>query len=420
MRSAPPIATIGLFACATILLGSTARHSAVAETAGGPPDIKAIPAPAGSRSSLPQLTVSPGGVLLSWVERDGPKATLKFAERRRDGWSPAVTVASGDNWFVNWADVPSVLRLGGSVLVAHWLQKSGSGTYAYDVRLSRSTDNGRTWSAPITPHHDGLEREHGFASLLRMPGNGLGLIWLDGRHTSPTADHQEGTSGGAMSLRYGTFDQTWKQVRDVEVDNRVCDCCPTTAVMTADGPVIAYRNRSDDETRDIYVSRLERGAWTEPRPVHADNWRIAACPVNGPMLSARGRDVALAWFTAKDESGRAYIAFSKDAGRSFGAPIRLDAGGTLGRVDVALAADGAAWATWIETTDGSTFFVARRVDATGHATPVVKVAAIAGGRMSGYPRLAASGSELVFAWTDAGAVKTAVADSSPRATGTSR
>jgi hypothetical protein len=185
-------------------------------------------------------------------------------------------------------------------------------------------------------------------------------------------------------------------------------------------PHDTYRNRSDDETRDIYVARLERGAWTEPRPVHADNWRIAACPVNGPMLAAHDRNVALAWFTVKGEAGRAYLAFSKDATRSFSSPTRLDAAGSIGRVDVALAPDGAAWATWLESTDGNTFFAARRVEPSGRIGALVKVAAIAGGRISGYPRVASHGNELVFAWTDGGSVRTAVAALKTRDTGRPR
>ena len=47
----------------------------------------------------------------------------------------------------------------------------------------------------------------------------------------------------------------------------------------------------------------------------------------------------------KDEVGHAYAAFSSDAGRTFGAPIRLDETSALGRVDVALLPDGSALAT---------------------------------------------------------------------------
>jgi hypothetical protein len=176
-----------------------------------------------------------------------------------------------------------------------------------------------------------------------MPTGGFSLVWLDGRHTSATGEHDApGASGGAMSLRYATFDGQWRQTSEVQVDDRVCDCCPTTAVMTSDGPLVAYRDRGTGETRDIYVSRLEGKTWPTPQAAHADNWQIAACPVNGPRLSVRGREVALAWFTGKDDVGRSFVAFSKDAGRSFGAPIRLDADGSLGRVDVTLLPDGSA------------------------------------------------------------------------------
>ena len=87
---------------------------------------------------------------------------------------------------------------------------------------------------------------------------------------------------------------------------------------------------------------------------------------------------------------------------------------------MALLADGAAWATWIEAADGQTFFAARRVEPTGHASPVVTIAAIPGGRISGYPRVAWHAGELIFAWTEAGTVKTAVAAAPAPSTRASR
>ena len=363
--------------------------------------ISPMPSPAGGNSAQPQMTVSPRGILLSWIERAGTQATLKFAERTATGWTPARTAASGDDWFVNWADVPSVLRLDDGTLAAHWLQKSGPETYAYDVRLAHAKDDGRTWSDSFAPHHDGTKREHGFASLFQMPGAGLGLIWLDGRAMGTAAGHDaHGASEGAMSVRFGTFDTAWTQTSEMPVDLRVCECCPTTAAMTSDGPIVAYRNRTEDEIRDIYVSRLDHGKWTEPMPVHEDNWKIAACPVNGPMLSARGRNVVLSWFTVKDDVGHAYAAFSSDAGRTFGAPMRLDEASALGRVDVALLPDGSAAATWIEFADQRSSFAVRRVEASGRTSPVTTVTAIAGARASGYPRIAVDRDEVVFAWTE--------------------
>lgn len=211
-------------------------------------DIVQMPSPAGPGSAQPQLTVSARGVLLSWIERSGDVASLKFSELKGQAWTSAQTVASGRDWFVNWADVPSVLRLADGSLYGHWLQKSGPDTYAYDVRLARSTDDGKTWSSSFTPHADGTQTEHGFASLFQMPGAGLGLVWLDGR--AMKAGHGE-HGGGDMSVRGAIYNTAGKQVSEAPVDLRVCECCPTAAAVTADGPIVAYRDRSPSEIRDI-------------------------------------------------------------------------------------------------------------------------------------------------------------------------
>ena len=365
------------------------------------PVIERAPAPAGPNSGYPQLSSSARGLLLSWIERDGRKATLRFAERTAAGWSAPRDVASGTDWFVNWADVPSVVRLVNGELVAHWLQKSGPDTYAYDVRLSYSKDEGKSWVSSFTPHSDRTRTEHGFASLFQMPDAGLGLAWLDGRAMKSGGSHAaHGTEAGAMSVRFAAFGRDWKQTSEMPVDLRVCECCPTTAAVTSEGPIVAYRNRTEDEVRDIVISRLENGKWTEPKAVHADAWKTAACPVNGPMLSARGRDVAIAWFTAQGDQPRAFVAFSKDAGRTFGSPIRLDDAGSLGRVDVELMPDGSAVASWIEFADQRAQFRVRRVDSSGTKSPAVTISGLAGGRASGYPRIGLSGNQLLFAWTE--------------------
>ena len=70
-----------------------------------------------------------------------------------------------------------------------------------------------------------------------------------------------------MTVRFARFNKEFKQVEESEVDGRVCECCPTTAAVTSEGIITAYRNRGDDETRDNYVSRLANGKWSAPQPV---------------------------------------------------------------------------------------------------------------------------------------------------------
>src|SRR5207344_1600525 len=101
-----------------------------------------------------------------------------------------------------------------------------------------SKDDGRTWSAPVTPHHDGTKSQHGFATLFQAPGAGLGLIWLDGRSIDEASGRDD------MSVRSATFDRDGKEIAETIVDERACDCCPTAVAITSDGPIAAFRDRS--------------------------------------------------------------------------------------------------------------------------------------------------------------------------------
>ena len=363
--------------------------------------VEPVASPAGDASAQPQLTASADGVLLSWLETAGAQTTLKYAARTATGWSNATAVASGRDFFTNWADVPSVVRLSDHTLVAHWLQETDADAEAYDLRLSRSADDGRTWSPAFSPHHNGTKSEHGFATLFDRREGGLGLVWLDGRAMTPPAARGE-ESTGDMRLMAASFDRGWTQRAEEAIDTRVCECCPTAAALTSEGVIVAFRNRSDDETRDIYVSRLVGGAWTAPAAVHNDGWHLNGCPVNGPAVSAIGRDVGIAWFTAPDDQGHAFVAFSQDVGRTFAAPVRVDDEGSIGRVDVELLPDGSAVVAWIELADRRAAFKVRRVERSGQRSAAVTVTELAGNRSSGYPRMARHDRELVFAWIGTG------------------
>jgi hypothetical protein len=191
----------------------------------------------------------------------------------------------------------------------------------------------------------------------------------------------------------------------VPVNVRVCECCQTAAVVTADGVLTAFRDRSEKEIRDIAVSRLDNGSWTDARIVHADNFETDSCPVNGPSLSARGRDVAVAWFAPTGNDGHAFAAFSHDAGRTWSAPTRLDDRQSLGYTDIELLEDGSAVATWVEFADQRRQLAMRHIDGSGKTSPSMVIAGTGVERVSGYPRMARYGDELVFAWTESSPVE---------------
>jgi hypothetical protein len=376
-------------------------------------DVVEVASPGEPGSRYPHLAVAADGtVVVSWLQSvDGGRHELRYADLAGAAWRGARSVATGDDWFVNWADFPSVVPGPDGLLAAHWLQQRPGHAYSYDVRMAVSADAGRTWSEPMSPHDDGTPTEHGFVTLLPI-GSSLLAVWLDGRHTQGGAGHDH-DAAGAMTLRSLAIDREGRgQGAGAEVDARVCDCCQTDAALTDDGPIVVFRDRSATEIRDIAVVRLTPEGWTAPQLVHADGWHMTGCPVNGPAVDARGREVAVAWFTAPDQP-RVRLAFSSDGGRTFSRPVEVASGAVAGRVDVALLDDGRAAVSWLADAPSGAQVVAQAFARDGSVVGTqVVIARSSVGRATGFPQMVRSDDRLVFAWTEAGdppALRTAVA-----------
>ncbi|MBI1795783.1 MAG: hypothetical protein HY076_02150 [Candidatus Eisenbacteria bacterium] len=399
-----------LIALITVLAWPGTSHPAA-----GPPAFTAMESPASGASYEPNMAVGPDGrVWISWLEDETAHArALRIARLEAPQWGNPIDVVSGDSLLGVSVDVPAILPMGGVRLVAIYPWKSPKGE-GHDVRMSQTLTAGAIWLPPVVANRDATPTDHGFACLA-ADTLGARALWLDGRKSLVTdaAGHaqvlEEGTAD--MALRTAVLTLENRLADEGEVDPRVCDCCPTTAVTTTAGPIVAYRDRGPREIRDISVSRLDHGAWTAPAAVHGDGWKIAGCPVNGPALSAVGDRVAIAWFTGALDTARVLVAFSSDGGAHFGAPVRVDAGAALGRVAVAALDDGGAMVVWLE--GGKTPRLrARRVGADRVAGPSGTVATFTGGRGTGIPRIVQAGGALVVAWTEGGVVprvRTAIA-----------
>jgi hypothetical protein len=356
----------------------------------------ALASPAAVNSGEPFVhAASDGTVLISWLEAVDSAHALRFARLTGTQWSEPRTIVSSSTFFVNWADFPSIVELADGRLAAHWLGRSGPGTYAYDVWIAFSDDDGVTWSEPVRPHDDGTQTEHGFVSLFETAG-APAAVWLDGRNY---ADHDGTPATNEMTLRFTSFDADGNPVNGSRIDARVCDCCQTAVAIAASGPVLVYRDRSADEIRDISISRLVGGAWTDPVTVHDDQWQINACPVNGPGIDADGNSVAVAWFTAAQDTARVRVAFSEDSGATFDDAVRIDLGNPVGRVDVIMLDGSRALVTWLERTGGSAEVLARTVSTDGTLGDPISIGGSSAERASGFPRMARAGSRIVFAWT---------------------
>jgi len=361
--------------------------------------LKLLNSPADTVSAEPHLFTDKNGlVYLSWIEKTKEKSLLKFSVLINENWSEPATITSGSDWFVNWADYPMLASNGSNNLIAHILQKSGKGTYAYDVKFITSADNGKSWSDQKILHDDGKKAEHGFVSLMPYEDQFF-VSWLDGRNTvnekSDTAAHHNGHHG-AMSLRGAVINKQGTKSSEWELDSRVCDCCQTSVAITSNGPVVVYRDRSGEEIRDISIVRFVNGKWTKPKTIFPDQWKIAGCPVNGPRASADGNNLAIAWFTSPDKKAQVNVIFSDDGGENFNKPIRIDEETSIGRVDVEMLDEKSAMVSWME----GAVIKAAKVYKDGTKDSSITIATTSESRSSGFPQMTKSGNDLIFAWSD--------------------
>lgn len=357
-------------------------------------------------SAEPSVAVAGGDFLLSWQARlDDGVAALRFRRFAVDGrLLVRGEIARGSGWFLNWADFPAVQVLDNGDWLAHWLQRSGAGRYSYDIRSTRSRDEGASWSLPFTLHDDDTHSEHGFVAYAAAGADAAWVAWLDGRHTGSGGQgdsaHAHHGGAGAMSLRVARLDREGVSAAQ-ELDDRVCDCCQVDAARAGDATLLVYRDRSDDELRDISLLRHDGEHWRPAQPLFADGWRIAGCPVNGPAIAAQGRHVAAANYSEAGGTATVRLRSSDDAGLHWHDPVLVAGAGTLGRLDLAALDDGHFLLARIDGEDDEAVLRLSLHGARGELLAQTDLARVPASRLAGFPRLAVQGHTAFVAWTHA-------------------
>ncbi len=372
--------------------------------------------PAAAGSSSPDLSLAADGrLLLSWVnQQQGRRTALQFGSyTEKGGWqSQPRTVAVGASLHTGWADGQHLRATADGALWMQWLQSGAAGPQARDVVLARSRDGGLNWQQLTQVSTRDSAAEHGFAALWPQAVDRIGMAWLDGaeppQNEMPQGEAAQGEAhadhhgGERTALRGVDFDMDLARSNEHVVDALTCDCCQTDVAMTGKGALLVYRGRSADEVRDIMVARRQGTVWTTPRMVHADGWKIEACPLNGPAIAADGNNATVAWYTEAGGEPSVRIARSTDAGDAFAAPVVVDKGAAvLGRVDVAVDAH-QAWVAWLREAGGAqTLMLARYTPDLSRELQRIEVAHPEGrGHATGTPRMVVDASGAWLVWTD--------------------
>jgi hypothetical protein len=315
------------------------------------------------------------------------------------------------------------------------------------LRLVRSTDNGKSWSAPITVTDGNPFGSHSFHAMHIDDSGTIYVSWLGKPDAATTAEASKPASNGARQTasmgamgamggmtgmagmdhsasaswitRSTDGGTTWSP--KVRVDQgEACPCCRTALATSRDGTLyMAWRHVYPGSVRDIVVARsADHGAtWSDPVRVHVDDWKFDACPHAGPAIAVDSAGTLhIAWWTGKEGSAGVFYAQSKDGGKTFGPATAMGAAqfSQPAHVQLALARPDRVVVTWDDGTMQIPRVVARLSnDGGGHfAAPVFLSAA---GRAASFPVLGISGDSVAIAWSETAANGGAAAASAPNA-----
>lgn len=294
----------------------------------------------GREAHRPSIAADASGALHAVYEafEAGSKVPDIYYSSSRDGgkkWSAAVNISK----------TPGISRdpaiaAGDGILVAVWLDTS-AGEKNPDVWGARSTDGGKTWSAPVdisqTP---GVSAEPAVAI---GPGGAVHAVWSD-------------TSEGEKSpdVWYaGSADQgvTWSKGVNVSKTPGISSQ-PAVAAGPGGEVYVAWADTaSGDGSPDVYFTSSKDAGKTWAAAVDISNTPGVS---SNPDVAADASGIYVTWQDTISGAGSPdiFVATSADHGATFGKP--LDISNTPGvSSDPAIAArDGSVVVIWCDTSDG--------------------------------------------------------------------
>ena len=189
-----------------------------------------------------------------------------------------------------------------------------------DIRLTRSTDGGKTFPEPVTVNDNREIISHRFEALGIGPQGTVWLAWLDKRDLSAAQrDHRPYTGAAIYYAESNDGGASFKP--NVKIADHSCECCRVAMALDTDGkPVVFWRHIFGKNIRDHAMARLD--ATTEVLRVSYDNWEVDACPHHGPAISIGPDGVYhMVWFTAAPGQPGLIYRNTRDRGAHFSGPI---------------------------------------------------------------------------------------------------
>ena len=309
----------------------------------------AMPGPATPSAITPSASLvtagdSRGRLWRAWVF-DGRLLAAGSADGGRTFGPPQAVSAPGEAVLAAGENRPALHLSPDGVVVVYSTSENRFGSR---LRLSTSVDGGRHFSAPVTVNGGRLGTGHAYAVPGMGPDGRAFVAWLDAGDGG--ADTAGGLKPRGSSLFFSEIDIARGGAPTTTLLARpTCECCRLSLATDTDGrPVVAGRFLFGG-ARDIGLVKAGPGGGL--RRATDDDWRIDACPHQGPALSIdRGAQTPgryhLSWFTAGARRQGLFYAYSDDQGQTFSAPMPV--GGPAARQAEVRAENGRVALAWLE------------------------------------------------------------------------
>jgi len=388
---------MALCACATesmtgqaVPTGMHPQHGAQKSAcpAGGPPQLKCADTVTASFDKQ-------GRLWIAWVDRE--HIYIQSSPDKGRNFSAPVSVNSQAERIEAHGEYRPKLKLddNGSVYLT-WTQPMEK-RYTGQIRFSRSTDGGQSFSQPITVNDNQAAISHRFDSLAVGKHGEIFIAWLDARDKEQAKAAQQEFSG--VSVYYAWSDNGGASFHANQVAaQHSCECCRLAVEMDKHNlPVLLWRQVFEGNIRDHAVLTF-KDDWTPgaARRASFENWRVEACPHHGPALSI-GEDGVFhaAWFSAAPERSGLFYGNSGDNGQTFSAPLAFGGPGAAHAGVLALGRQVAL--VWSEFDGKANLLQLQRSTDSGRSwSPPQTLASTAGSADNGF--LLSDGERLYVSW----------------------
>ena len=255
-------------------------------------------------------------VHVAWVEEDQNERKVRYTHTSGpgEGFTSAVSVNAPEDIPYSRQEAPALDVRGQRIYLA-WAkthpQAGAEKPLANELRLSRSTDGGKTFLPSVLINDDGLPIIHSFDSIRIGHEEALHVAWIDGRE----GKKNPGTFVSRSSDHGMTFSKNTK------IDEETCVCCRTAVAVAPDGTIYTAWRKILGEVKETVVARSVDGGVTFSPPVIVghDRWAYPSCPHRPASLGVdRDGRLYVVWYTeGEDETPAVYVAYSDDRGQTF-------------------------------------------------------------------------------------------------------